>query len=122
MEMIHVKFDELTPMASKCNNSEPGINYPNFQDSSEDSKSVPSKTDLDNLFGPLYEDYYVTKDEAPQIVFSLAEQVSNEQNSPILKENSDEFVQEDVAEFDGNVFYNAPPTPTFEEAESSSTY
>ncbi|GJT89009.1 retrovirus-related pol polyprotein from transposon TNT 1-94 [Tanacetum coccineum] len=29
-------------------------------DSSEDSQSVPSKTDLDNLFGPLYEEYYAT--------------------------------------------------------------
>ncbi|GJR88067.1 retrovirus-related pol polyprotein from transposon TNT 1-94 [Tanacetum coccineum] len=60
METIHVKFDELTPMASECNNSEPGINCMNFQDSSEDSQSVPSKTDLDNLFGPLYEEYYAT--------------------------------------------------------------
>ncbi|GKD91965.1 hypothetical protein Tco_1371802 [Tanacetum coccineum] len=31
-------------------------------------------------------------------------------------------VQEDVADFDGNAFYNAPPTPVFEEVESSSTY
>ncbi|GJR83463.1 hypothetical protein Tco_0154248 [Tanacetum coccineum] len=71
-------------------------------DSSEDSQSIPSKTDLDNLFGPLYEEYYATssqevsdnsaantldnehtsssssivveEDEAPQIVSSLAEQ------------------------------------------------
>ncbi|GJU01525.1 retrovirus-related pol polyprotein from transposon TNT 1-94 [Tanacetum coccineum] len=28
----------------------------------------------------------------------------------------------DVADFDGNVFYNAPPIPVFEEFESSSTY
>ncbi|GKB46495.1 hypothetical protein Tco_0897248 [Tanacetum coccineum] len=60
MEMIHVNFDELTPMASECNNSEPRINYMNFLDSSEDSQSVPSKTDLDNLFVPLYEEYYET--------------------------------------------------------------
>nr|GEX50830.1 hypothetical protein [Tanacetum cinerariifolium] len=40
----------------------------------------------------------------------------------LLSENTDEFVQEDVADFDGNVFYNAPPTLVFEEAESSSTY
>ncbi|GJR89720.1 retrovirus-related pol polyprotein from transposon TNT 1-94 [Tanacetum coccineum] len=60
METIHVKFDELTPMASECNNSEPRINCMNFQDSSKDSQSVPSKTDLDNLFGPLYEEYHAT--------------------------------------------------------------
>ncbi|GJZ69938.1 retrovirus-related pol polyprotein from transposon TNT 1-94 [Tanacetum coccineum] len=39
-----------------------------------------------------------------------------------MNENADGFIQEDVADFDGNVFYNAPPTPVFEEAESSSTY
>nr|GEY21723.1 hypothetical protein [Tanacetum cinerariifolium] len=45
-------------MASECNNSESEFNCINFQDSSEDSQSVPSKTDLDNYFGPLYEEYY----------------------------------------------------------------
>ncbi|GJT73837.1 retrovirus-related pol polyprotein from transposon TNT 1-94 [Tanacetum coccineum] len=132
MEMIHVKFDELIPMASECNNSEPGINNTNFQDSSKDSQSVSSKTDSDNLFGPLYEEYYATsspevsnnsatntldnkntsssssivveEDEAPQIVSSSAEQVANKPNSPVLNENADEFVQEDVADFDGKVF------------------
>ncbi|GJV90607.1 retrovirus-related pol polyprotein from transposon TNT 1-94 [Tanacetum coccineum] len=150
METIHVKFDELTTMASECNNSEPGINCTNLQDSSEDSQSVPLKTDLDNLFGPLYKEYYETsslevsdnsaantldnentsssssiiveEDEAPQIASSSAEQVANEPNSPVLNENADEVVQEDVADFDGNVFYNVPLTPVFEEAESSSTY
>ncbi|GJZ65601.1 integrase, catalytic region, zinc finger, CCHC-type containing protein [Tanacetum coccineum] len=61
METIHVKFDELTPTASECNNSEPGINCTNFQDSSKDSQLLPSKTDLDNLFGPLYEEYYAKR-------------------------------------------------------------
>ncbi|GJZ46958.1 retrovirus-related pol polyprotein from transposon TNT 1-94 [Tanacetum coccineum] len=137
-------------MAFKCNNSEPGINCTNFQDSSEDSQLVPSKTDLDNLFGPLYEEYYMTsspevsnnsaennfdndntfssssivieEDEAPQIVSSSTEQVATKPNSPVLNENADEFVQEDDAEFDGNVLYNAPSTPVFEEAEAYSTY
>ncbi|GKC57045.1 retrovirus-related pol polyprotein from transposon TNT 1-94, partial [Tanacetum coccineum] len=143
-------FHELTTMASECNNSEPGINCMNFQDSLEDSQSVPSKTNLDNLFGPLYEEYYETsspevsdnsaantlnndnisssssiiveEDEAPQIVSLLAYQVATKPNSPVLNENADEFVQEDVADFDENVFYNVPPTLVFEEAESSSAY
>ncbi|GJT93400.1 retrovirus-related pol polyprotein from transposon TNT 1-94 [Tanacetum coccineum] len=150
IEMIHVKFDELTPMASECNNSELGINCTNFQDSSKDSQLVPLKTDLDNLFGPLYEEYYmkispkvsdnspantldnehtsssssivIEEDEAPQIVSSSAEQVATGPNSPVLNENADELFQEDVAEFDGNMFYNPPLTPVFKEAESSSTY
>ncbi|GJV88055.1 retrovirus-related pol polyprotein from transposon TNT 1-94 [Tanacetum coccineum] len=118
--------------------------------SSEDSQSVPSKTDLDNLFGPLYEEYYATsspevldnsaantldnentssslsivveEDKAPQIVSSSTKPVVTEPYSPVLNENADELVQEDITEFDGNVFYNPPQTPMFEEAESSSTF
>ncbi|GJS85409.1 retrovirus-related pol polyprotein from transposon TNT 1-94 [Tanacetum coccineum] len=143
-------LEKMKPKADIGIFVELGINCTHFQDSSEDSQSLPSKTDLDNLFGPLYEEYYETsspevldnstvntldndntsssssivveEDEAPQIVSSSAEQVATEPNSPVLNENADEFVQEDVADFDGNVFYNAPPTPVFEEAESSSTY
>ncbi|GJS64822.1 putative ribonuclease H-like domain-containing protein [Tanacetum coccineum] len=125
METIHVKFDELTAMASECNNLEPGMNCMNFNDSSEDSQSVPSTSDLDNLFGPMYEEYYLTsshKDDAPQIVSSSEDQVVTEPNSPVLNEVADEFVQEDVADFDGNTFHNAPQTPEFDVAESSSTY
>ncbi|GJU25357.1 integrase, catalytic region, zinc finger, CCHC-type containing protein [Tanacetum coccineum] len=87
---------------------------------------------LDNLFGPLYEEYYATsspevsansaantldndntsssssivveEDEAPQIVSSSAEQLANEPNSPVLNENSNELFQEDVVEFDGNIY------------------
>ncbi|GJW39168.1 retrovirus-related pol polyprotein from transposon TNT 1-94 [Tanacetum coccineum] len=63
METIHVKFDELTAMASECNNLEPGMNCMNFNNSSEDSQSIPSKSDLDNLFGPLYKEYYETSSQ-----------------------------------------------------------
>ncbi|GKG00176.1 retrovirus-related pol polyprotein from transposon TNT 1-94, partial [Tanacetum coccineum] len=55
METIHVKFDELTAMASECNNSGPDVNCLSFQDSSEEMNDIPSQQDLDNLFGPLYE-------------------------------------------------------------------
>nr|GEU46266.1 hypothetical protein [Tanacetum cinerariifolium] len=150
MEMIHVKFDELTAMASECNNLKSELSCMNFQDSLEDSQFVPSKTDLDNLFGPLYEEYYamsspkvsdnsaantlnndntsssssnvIEEDEAPQIVCSSTKQVSIEPNSPVLNENADELVPEDVAEFNGNVFYNPPQPLMFEEAESSLTF
>ncbi|GKE93426.1 retrovirus-related pol polyprotein from transposon TNT 1-94 [Tanacetum coccineum] len=119
METIHVKFDELTAMASECNNLEPRMNCVNFNDSSEDSLSVPSTLDLDNLFGPIYEEYYVTssqevsdnsaantldndhtsssssiiveQDDAPPIVSSSEEQIVTEPNSPVLNEVADEF-------------------------------
>ncbi|GKC32878.1 hypothetical protein Tco_1040172 [Tanacetum coccineum] len=118
-------------MASECNHSKPKINYTNCQDSSEDSQSMPSKIDLDNLFGPLYKEYYATnslevsdnsaantldnentsssssivveEDEAPHIVSSSIEQTATEPNSLVLNENADELIQEDVVEFDGNV-------------------
>ncbi|GJX52641.1 retrovirus-related pol polyprotein from transposon TNT 1-94 [Tanacetum coccineum] len=63
METIHVKFDELIVMAYECNNLEPRMNCMNFQDSLKDSQSLPSKSDLDNLFGPLYEEYYATSSQ-----------------------------------------------------------
>nr|GEV02377.1 hypothetical protein [Tanacetum cinerariifolium] len=127
--------DDLGKIKPKAD-IEPETNYMNFQDSSEDSQSIPLKLDLDNLFGTLYEEYYETSlpkvsdnstantldnehtsssssivvevDEAPQIVSSSAEQVATEPKSPVLNENTDEFVQEDVVDFNGNVFYNAP--------------
>ncbi|GKD20468.1 retrovirus-related pol polyprotein from transposon TNT 1-94, partial [Tanacetum coccineum] len=133
METIHVKFDELTAMASKCNNLEPGINYTNFTNSSEDSQSIPSKSDLDNFFGPLFEEYYSTsshevsddsatnttdnnhtyssssiivdQDDAPPVVSSSDEQIANASNSPVMNEVADEFVQEDVDSSNMNQFH-----------------
>ncbi|GJW69666.1 retrovirus-related pol polyprotein from transposon TNT 1-94 [Tanacetum coccineum] len=63
METIYVKFDELLAMASECNRLEPEMNCTNFDNSSEDSQSIPSKSDLDNLFGPPYEEYYATSSQ-----------------------------------------------------------
>ncbi|GJX43600.1 hypothetical protein Tco_0260276 [Tanacetum coccineum] len=97
METIHVKFDELTTMASECKNLEPRMNCTNFNNSSEDSQSIPSKSDLDNLF-----------DDAPPVVSLSDEQISTAPNFPVMNEVADEFVQEDVANFDGNMFHNAP--------------
>nr|GEV79638.1 putative ribonuclease H-like domain-containing protein [Tanacetum cinerariifolium] len=150
METIHVKFDELIAMASECNNLGPSFNCLNFRDSSEDLQTVPLKTDLDNLFGPLYKECYATstpevsdnfaantldnkdtpssssivveEDEAPQIVSSSAEPVATGPNTVVSNVNANELVQEDVTELDINVFYNPLHTPVFEEAESSSTY
>ncbi|GKC41023.1 integrase, catalytic region, zinc finger, CCHC-type containing protein [Tanacetum coccineum] len=106
-----------------------------------------SKEYLDNLFGPLYEEYYATRspevsdnsavithdnegtpssssfiveeNEAPQIVTSLEEQVANKPITSVSNENVDESVQEDVVELDKNAFYNLFHTPVFEAADSS---
>ncbi|GKC88036.1 hypothetical protein Tco_1148685 [Tanacetum coccineum] len=79
METIYVKFDELTAMASECNNLEPGFNCLNFQDSSEDSQSVLSKTDLDNLFSPLYEEYYTAS--PPKVLDNSAANTLDNENT-----------------------------------------
>ncbi|GKA07764.1 retrovirus-related pol polyprotein from transposon TNT 1-94, partial [Tanacetum coccineum] len=150
METIYVMFDELTSMASECNNLEPEINCTNFTNSSEDLQSIPSKSDLDNLFGPLFKEYYSTstyevfddfaantidndhtsssssiivdQDDVPPVVSSSDEKVANAPNSPVINEVADKFIQEDVADFDRYMFHDAPQTPKFEVAESSSTY
>ncbi|GKA16318.1 retrovirus-related pol polyprotein from transposon TNT 1-94 [Tanacetum coccineum] len=64
----------------------------------------------------------VDQDDAPPVVSSSDEQIANAPNSPVMNEVADEFVQEDVADFDGYMFHDAPQTPEFEVAESSSTY
>nr|GEW56048.1 copia protein [Tanacetum cinerariifolium] len=141
METIHVKFDKLTTLASECNNSEPGTYRSNFQDSSEESTPIPSKADLDELFGPLYNEYYagrnqevsngsvapdisnnedtsssstiiVDDNEAPLIIST-----SKEPSSVITNDLADESIQED----DKNTFINPFCSPVTEEAESSST-
>ncbi|GJY18358.1 hypothetical protein Tco_0389849 [Tanacetum coccineum] len=69
---------------------------------------------LDNDHTSSSSSIVVDQDDAPQIVSSSIDQVITKPNSPILNEVADEFVQEDVANFDGNTFHNAPQTPKFD--------
>ncbi|GJT41950.1 retrovirus-related pol polyprotein from transposon TNT 1-94 [Tanacetum coccineum] len=132
METINVKFDELTSMASEHDCLEPELQRFNNHNSSDDSMNTPSKEDLDNLFGPMFEDYFeqkssdttiisaaqptqVHKDssstysifvdthEAPPVVTT-----SDEQTSPISLPETDEFNQEDSAEI--NNFHQVQPS------------
>ncbi|GJZ62690.1 retrovirus-related pol polyprotein from transposon TNT 1-94 [Tanacetum coccineum] len=96
METIHVKFDELTIMSSKCNNSEPGLNCSNFQDSSEELNEIPSKEDLETCF---------------VLLSSSKEPITNKPTTLVSDNHYDEQVQEDVAEHDGNTFMNPFRTP-----------
>ncbi|GKA67857.1 retrovirus-related pol polyprotein from transposon TNT 1-94 [Tanacetum coccineum] len=120
---FHVKFDELTSMASEHDCLEPDLQRFNNQNSSDDLMNTPSKEDLDNLFGPMFKDYFEQKSsdttinsaaqpthdqedspstssiivdthEAPPVVTT-----SDEQTSPISLQESDEFNQEDSANF-----------------------
>ncbi|GJX13866.1 retrovirus-related pol polyprotein from transposon TNT 1-94 [Tanacetum coccineum] len=145
METIHVKFDELTTMASEHDCLEPELQRFNNYNSSAEPMNNPSKEDLDNLFGLLFEEYYEQKSsdtpiysaaqptqvhddspstssiivdthEAPPVVTT-----SDEQTSPISLAETDEFDQEDTADFDGNIQFVLYNPPSYEEIESSTT-
>nr|GEU55918.1 integrase, catalytic region, zinc finger, CCHC-type, peptidase aspartic, catalytic [Tanacetum cinerariifolium] len=126
IETIHVKFDELIAMASEHDSLKPIFERFINDDSSAKSMNIPSKEDLDNLFGPIYEEYFkkrssemsinfaaqqvhnhedshstysiiIEKHEAPHIVTT-----SKEQTSLISLNEADEFNQKDSLDFDGN--------------------
>ncbi|GJT08916.1 retrovirus-related pol polyprotein from transposon TNT 1-94 [Tanacetum coccineum] len=143
METIHVKFDELTAMASEHDCLEPVFQRFNNNTSSADTMNTPSKEDLDNLFGPMFEEYFekrsfdtpinsaaqptqfhkdspstssiiVDEHEAPPI-----ETTSDEQTSLISLTNADEVNQEDSADFNGNLDFVPYNASSHEEIESS---
>ncbi|GJV92213.1 retrovirus-related pol polyprotein from transposon TNT 1-94 [Tanacetum coccineum] len=145
METIHVKFDELTTMASEHHNLEPIFQLSINDDSSVESMNIPSKEDLVNFFGPMYKEYF-EKRSSDMSINSTAQQVhdhedspstyliiveehkaptivitSEEQTSPISLNKADEFNQEDSTDFDGNTIFVPYDAPNFEEAESSTT-
>ncbi|GKB89140.1 retrovirus-related pol polyprotein from transposon TNT 1-94 [Tanacetum coccineum] len=137
METINVKFDELTAMASEHDCLEPELQRFINHNSSADAMNTPSKEDLDNLFGPMFEEYFektfsdtpinsaaqptqihedspstssiiVDEHEAPPIVTT-----SNEQTSPISLTEADEFNQEDSTHSDGRISTKYNPQHTF---------
>ncbi|GKC60456.1 hypothetical protein Tco_1088054 [Tanacetum coccineum] len=142
METIHVKFNELTAMASEHDCSKPSFQW-FIDDSSPESMNTSSKKDLDNLFGPMYDEYFEKKSsEMP--LHSAAQQdhnhedfsstsliiieehknpptvsSSNKQTSPISLKEADEFFQEDSAELDGNTLLTPYDAPDLSKAESS---
>ncbi|GJS26437.1 retrovirus-related pol polyprotein from transposon TNT 1-94 [Tanacetum coccineum] len=106
---------------------------------------TPSKEDLDNLFGPTFEEYYEQKSSDTPI-YSAAQPTqvhedspstssiivdtheahpvvttSDDQTSPIYLTEVDEFNQEDTAEFDGNAQFVPYNPPSREEIKSSTT-
>ncbi|GKE84541.1 hypothetical protein Tco_1558283 [Tanacetum coccineum] len=81
METIHVKFDELTIMASEHNYLEPGTNRFHDNDSLTEDTSIPSKEDLGNLFGPMFEEYF-EKRHSKVSINSTAQTALNNQDTP----------------------------------------
>ncbi|GKF58436.1 hypothetical protein Tco_0171973 [Tanacetum coccineum] len=58
--------------------------------SRDDSRSMPSKTNLDNLFGPLYEEYYETS--TPEVLDNFA---ANTLDNEHTSSSSSIIVEED---------------------------
>ncbi|GJZ20072.1 retrovirus-related pol polyprotein from transposon TNT 1-94 [Tanacetum coccineum] len=117
METIHVKFDELTSMASEHDCLEPELQRFKNHNSSAEIINTPSKEDLDNLFNsPSTSSIIVDGHEAPLIVTTF-----DEQTSPISLTEADEFNQEDSADFDGNLQFVPYNPPGHEEIKSPTT-
>ncbi|GKF88151.1 hypothetical protein Tco_0259028 [Tanacetum coccineum] len=107
--------------------------------------NTPSKEDLDNLFDLMFEDYFEQKssdttinsttqpnhdqEDSPStssIIVDTHEALPvvttfDEQTSPISLQESDEFNQEDSAEFDGDTQFVPYDSLNHEEIESSTT-
>nr|GEW15202.1 retrovirus-related Pol polyprotein from transposon TNT 1-94 [Tanacetum cinerariifolium] len=66
---------------------------------------------LNNEDTPSSSSITVEEDEAPQIVTSLEEPISNEATTPVSDENANEQVQEDIATFNDNDFFNLFHSP-----------
>ncbi|GJW01751.1 integrase, catalytic region, zinc finger, CCHC-type containing protein [Tanacetum coccineum] len=120
------------------------VHYVTFNDdSSAELMNTPSKEDLDNLFGPMYNEYFEKK-SSDMPINSAAQQVHNhedssstslidieahkatpivttfeEQTSPISLTMADELYQEDSAKLDGNTLLTPYDAPNFSKAESS---
>ncbi|GJW61945.1 retrovirus-related pol polyprotein from transposon TNT 1-94 [Tanacetum coccineum] len=127
------EHDSLEPVSQRYINDE----------SSAESMDNPSKEDLNNLFRPMFDEYFAKK-SSDMLINSAAQQVHNcedsqvtasinikeheappivttskEQTSLISLTEADEFYQEDSAEFDGNTLLTPYDAPDFSEAESS---
>ncbi|GJR77460.1 retrovirus-related pol polyprotein from transposon TNT 1-94, partial [Tanacetum coccineum] len=106
--------------------------------SSDDLMNTPSKEDLDNLFGPMFEDYFEQKsfdttinsaaqpthdqEDSPftsSIIVDTHEAPPVVTTSPISLQEFDEFNQEDSADFDGNTQFVPYDSLNHEEIESS---
>ncbi|GJY07828.1 hypothetical protein Tco_0374882 [Tanacetum coccineum] len=143
METIKFQVYELTANALKHDCFKPELQRFINHNSSAEEMNTPSKEDLDNLFGPMFEEYFekmfsdtpinsaaqptqihedspstssiiIDEHEAPPIATT-----SDEQTSPISLTEADEFNQEDYAHFDGNSQFVSYNPPSREEIESS---
>ncbi|GJY35359.1 retrovirus-related pol polyprotein from transposon TNT 1-94 [Tanacetum coccineum] len=100
METINVKFDELTAMAFEHDCLEPEFQRFINHNFSAETMNIPSKEDLDNLFGPMYEEYFEKKfSDTPNPIPSPTDQI-HEAHLLYLQLLGDEINSRDSADFD----------------------
>ncbi|GJR56018.1 hypothetical protein Tco_1406539 [Tanacetum coccineum] len=145
METIHVKFDELTTMASEHDCLEPVPQQFNNNTSSTYTMNTPSKEDLDNLFSPMFEEYFEKKsfdtpinsakqstqfhEDSPSTSSIIVENheappietTFDEQTSQISLTDAVEFNQEDYADFNCNLDFVPYNATSHKEIKSSTT-
>ncbi|GJV35311.1 hypothetical protein Tco_1407788 [Tanacetum coccineum] len=145
METIYVKLDKFTTMDSEHDCLEPELQRFNNHNSSAEPMNTPSKEDLDNFFGPMFEEYFektsshttINSATQPTQVYEDSSSTSSifvdahktppvvttsdEQSSPISLTEADEFNQEDSTNFDGNAQFVPYNPPSYEDIESSTT-
>ncbi|GJR14869.1 integrase, catalytic region, zinc finger, CCHC-type containing protein [Tanacetum coccineum] len=145
IETTNVKFDELTSMASEHDCLEPKLQRFINQNSSAEEMNTPSKEDLDNFFGSMFEQSFEKKssntpinsdaqptqfhEDSPSTSSIIVDEhetspiatTSDELTSPISLKEADEFNQEDFAHFDGNSQFVSYNPLSREEIESSTT-
>ncbi|GJZ78098.1 retrovirus-related pol polyprotein from transposon TNT 1-94 [Tanacetum coccineum] len=130
METINVKFDELTAMAPEHDCLEPELQRFINHNSSVETMNTPYKEDLDNLFGPMYEEYFEKKfSDTP--INSAAQPTQIHEDSPstssiIVDEHeappiADDFNQEDSVDFDGNSQFFSYNPLSHKEIKTSTT-
>ncbi|GJT34633.1 hypothetical protein Tco_0925052 [Tanacetum coccineum] len=81
LETIHVKLDELTAIASEHDCLEPELQRFNNQNLSDNLMNTPSKEDLDNLFGPIFKDYFEQK-SSDTTINSTAQPTHDQEDLP----------------------------------------
>nr|GEU85316.1 Gag-Pol polyprotein [Tanacetum cinerariifolium] len=95
METTHAKFDELTAMAFEHDSLEPIFQRFINDDSSAESMNIPSKEDLDNLFEPIYEEYFKNSTLEPK---NIKEAMSDHSWIESMQDELHQFERLDVWE------------------------
>ncbi|GJZ09543.1 retrovirus-related pol polyprotein from transposon TNT 1-94, partial [Tanacetum coccineum] len=146
MKTIHVKFDELTPIAFKHHSLEPRTNCFQDNDSLAEDTPILTKEEINNLYGPMFEEYFEKRPSEVSINFAAQSTLNNHDTlssySVIVEDNeapplvsfskeqiflnptddSNELSKEDEsAVFNRNTLLSPYHTPMFDEAESSLT-